>query len=142
MRILESLSNEFCLEHSQRLRPTVHEMIISEIKSRAVAIEASRPRVDQVQKLLKSSSMGKHLTGAQKNGKNGSFFGAEPGPMAKIQIAAQELLESVLALVLQILGKDLNSSKHSSGLFQYNFQLEYPLHYGPGSGRFWSLNPY
>jgi len=88
---------------SQRLRPTVHEMIISEIKSRAVAIEASRPRVDQVQKLLKSSSTGKHHTGSQKNGKNGSFFGAEPGPVAKIQIAAQELLESVLALVLQIL---------------------------------------
>lgn len=89
---------------SQRIRPTLHELITSEIKARAEAIEASRPRVDQVQKLLESSSMSKYLTSGQKKGKIGGSSIADAGRMAKLQTAAQELLESVLALVLQILG--------------------------------------
>ena len=89
---------------SQRIRPTLHELITSEIKARAAAIEASRPRVDQVQKLLEPSSMSKYLTSGQKKGKIGGSSIADAGRMVKLQTAAQELLESVLALVLQILG--------------------------------------
>lgn len=89
---------------SQRIRPTLHELITSEIRARAEAIEASRPRVDQVQKLLESGSMGKYFTSGQKKGKNGGPSIADAGRMAKLQTAAQELLQSVLLLVLQILG--------------------------------------
>ncbi|KAH9311649.1 hypothetical protein KI387_026684, partial [Taxus chinensis] len=34
----------------QRLRPTVHEIITSEMKAKAAALDASRPRIDQVSK--------------------------------------------------------------------------------------------
>lgn len=82
----------------------LHELIASEIRARAVAIEASRPRVDQVQKLLESGSNGKYFISGPKKGKNGSLSIADAERMAKLQTAAQELLESVLLLVLQILG--------------------------------------
>ena len=86
MKKLESLPNEFCLDHCQRLRPTEHVLIIGEIKSRAVAIEAARPRVDEAQNLVKFHQYGKKCQlAAQKNGEKASFFGAEPGPVAKIQ---------------------------------------------------------
>lgn len=81
----------------------LHELIASEIRARAVAIEASRPRVDQVQKLLESGSNGKYFISGQK-GKNGNLSFADAGRMEKLQTAARELLESVLLLVLQILG--------------------------------------
>lgn len=48
--------------------------------------------------------MSKYLTSGQKKGKIGDSSIADAGRMAKLQTAAQELLESVLALVLQILG--------------------------------------
>jgi exocyst complex component 4 len=91
---------------SQRLRPTVHEMITVEIKARAAAIEAARPRVDQVAKLLKGSSIGIYLS--QKNGRSGSLLSTGQmestlEPMGKAQTAAQELLQAVLELVTQIL---------------------------------------
>ncbi|XP_024391449.1 exocyst complex component SEC8 isoform X3 [Physcomitrium patens] len=88
---------------SQRIRSTLHELITSEIKARAVAIEASRPRIDEVQKILDSSVMCNYLTLVQKKGNDGSFSIANTEPVAKLQTAAQELLESVFALVLQIL---------------------------------------
>lgn len=91
---------------SQRIRSTLHELITSEIKARAVAIEASRPRIDEVQKILDSSVMCNYLTLVQKKGNDGSFSIANTEPVAKLQTAAQELLESVFALVLQILGTD------------------------------------
>lgn len=89
---------------SQRLRPTLHELITSEIKARAKAIEACRPRVDEAQKLLESSIMGKYSTSGQKKVKKEISSTADAGPMSKLQTAAQELLQSVLTLVLQILG--------------------------------------
>ncbi|KAG0618847.1 hypothetical protein M758_4G095100 [Ceratodon purpureus] len=107
---------------SQRIRPTLHELITSEIKARAEAIEASRPRVDQVQKLLESSSIRKYGASGQKKGKIGGSSIADAGRMAKLQTAAQELLESVLALVLQILenhvvvGQLMEVKEHSSQL--------------------------
>jgi len=91
---------------SQRLRPTVHDMITAEIKARAAAIEAARPRVDQVSKLLKGGSIGIYVT--QKNGKSGSLLitGQQEQtvePMGKAQTAARELLLSILDLVTHIL---------------------------------------
>ncbi|CAK9854978.1 unnamed protein product [Sphagnum jensenii] len=89
---------------SQRVRPAVHELITSEIKARAAAMEASRPRVDQVVKLLRSSSIGMYLVPKQRNGINGSSPVAEWGlPVGKAQTDAHELLESVLDLVSQVL---------------------------------------
>lgn len=97
---------------SQRLRPTVHDMITAEIKARAAAIEAARPRVDQVSKLLKGGSIGIYVT--QKNGKSGSLLitgQQEPTvePMGKAQTAARELLLSILDLVTHILGRSTKS---------------------------------
>ncbi|KAG0614993.1 hypothetical protein M758_5G006700 [Ceratodon purpureus] len=91
---------------SQRLRPTVHDMITAEIKARAAAIEAARPRVDEVSKLLKGGSIGIYLS--QKNGKNGSILitgQQEPTVelMGKAQTAARDLLLSILDLVTHIL---------------------------------------
>jgi exocyst complex component 4 len=86
------------------VRPAVHELITSEIKARAAAMEASRPRVDQVAKLLRSSSIGMYLAPKQRNGINGSSPVAEWGlPVGKAQTDAHELLESVLDLVSQVL---------------------------------------
>ncbi|KAL3692079.1 hypothetical protein R1sor_005730 [Riccia sorocarpa] len=104
---------------SQKLRPTLHELITAEIKARAAAAEASRPRVDQVSKVTggiaivskenrvvenavkrKESNNGNVLV--KTNGFSGS---TDPllGPMSKTQTAAQELLQSILSLVLRIL---------------------------------------
>ncbi|XP_073395601.1 exocyst complex component SEC8 isoform X2 [Physcomitrium patens] len=90
---------------SQRLRPTVHDMITAEIKARAAAIEAARPRVDEVSKLLKGGSIGVYLS---QNGKNGSILitgQQEPTVelMGKAQTAARDLLLSILDLVTHIL---------------------------------------
>jgi hypothetical protein len=94
------------------VRPAVHELITSEIKARAAAMEASRPRVDQVAKLLRSSSIGMYLAPKQRNGINGSSPVAEWGlPVGKAQTDAHELLESVLDLVSQVLGKNFMSLK-------------------------------
>ncbi|XP_024372095.1 exocyst complex component SEC8 isoform X2 [Physcomitrium patens] len=104
---------------SQRLRPTLHELITSEIKARAKAIEACRPRVDEAQKLLESSIMGKYSTSGQKKVKKEISSTADAGPMSKLQTAAQELLQSVLTLVLQILenhvvvGQLMEAKEHS-----------------------------
>ena len=98
---------------SQRLRPTVHDMITAEIKARAAAIEAARPRVDEVSKLLKGGSIGIYLS--QKNGKNGSILitgQQEPTVelMGKAQTAARDLLLSILDLVTHILGNSTPST--------------------------------
>lgn len=82
-------------------------MITAEIKARAAAIEAARPRVDQVSKLLKGSSIGIYVS--QKNGQSGSLLitgQVQPTlePMGKAQTAARELLQSILELVTHILG--------------------------------------
>ena len=88
-------------------------MITAEIKARAAAIEAARPRVDEVSKLLKGGSIGVYLS--QKNGKNGSILingQQEPTvePMGKAQTAARDLLLSILDLVTHILGNPIFSA--------------------------------
>ncbi|CAM6126948.1 unnamed protein product [Calypogeia fissa] len=102
---------------SQRLRPTLHELITAEIKARAAAADASRPRVDQVSKVtggLAPVFKGVDLLGRspKKDMKSGHVMNgngikgpvaSDVGPQSKAQIAAQELLESILDLVLRIL---------------------------------------
>jgi exocyst complex component 4 len=92
-------------------------LITAEIKARAAAAEASRPRVDQVSKVaggLAPVSKGTDLLSRspKKDNKNGLMITGnglkgppDVGPQSKAQVAAQELLESILDLVLRILGK-------------------------------------
>lgn len=87
-------------------------MITAEIKARAAAIEAARPRVDEVSKLLKGGSIGVYLS---QNGKNGSILitgQQEPTVelMGKAQTAARDLLLSILDLVTHILGNSIFST--------------------------------
>jgi exocyst complex component 4 len=109
--------------YSQKLRPTIHELIIAEIKARASAIDASRPRLDQISKRTNEAKSIKYPSGAGINlsevsSKNGNFVngnlgmtqltGALPplmGPLQSGQAAAQDLLESILGQVSKILGK-------------------------------------
>eukprot|EP00897_Mesotaenium_endlicherianum_P010606 jgi/Mesen1/9574/ME000065S09000 len=116
---------------SQRLRSTVRELIMSEIKARAIAAEAARPRMEQVTKT--SAAAGSPLPKAmqmpagspaktpgkkapqktpQKAGaaaaaaaaaaqKAGKFTPA--GPTGVAQTAAQELLESVMDMLIRVL---------------------------------------
>ncbi|BBN15064.1 exocyst complex component 4 [Marchantia polymorpha subsp. ruderalis] len=104
---------------SQRLRPTLHELITAEIKARAAAVEASRPRVDQVSKVTAGIALISKPNGVvgpalkQKDSKNGNIVVKANGtsgpvtplvgPMSKAQTAAQELLQSILSLALRIL---------------------------------------
>lgn len=107
---------------SQKLRPTIHELITSEIKARAAAIDASRPRLDQVLKtVINGPKSGRHVGGSGTSFKKppfrnetylkGSmesrpFSGAvtpSMGLMGAGQAAAQDLLESLLGHVSQIL---------------------------------------
>ncbi|KAL2621943.1 hypothetical protein R1flu_002148 [Riccia fluitans] len=104
---------------SQKLRPTLHDLITAEIKARAAAVEASRPRVDQVSKvtgamaLVAKENRVVENTPKRRESKNGNVLvkangtsgstDSLVGPMSKAQMAAQELLQSILALALRIL---------------------------------------
>ncbi|KAH9322495.1 hypothetical protein KI387_017134, partial [Taxus chinensis] len=105
---------------SQRLRPTVHEIITSEMKAKAAALDASRPRIDQVSKTTVvgwKHSEGGGLTSYKVPGKqkyqNGRIHIAATttvgpvspamAPRGPAQLAAQELLESILEIIIQIL---------------------------------------
>lgn len=105
---------------SQRLRPTVHEIITSEMKAKAEALDASRPRIDQVSKTtvlgLKHSEGGGfssyRSTGKQKyqNARSNVAAITNVGPVSlsmaprgPAQQAAQELLESILEIIVQLL---------------------------------------
>jgi hypothetical protein len=99
-------------------------MITAEIKARAAAIEAARPRVDQVSKLLKGGSIGIYVT--QKNGKSGSLLitGQQEQtvePMGKAQTAARELLLSILDLVTHILGRSTTSLPLYTSYYCWNY---------------------
>ena len=85
-------------------------MITVEIKARAAAIKAVRPRVDEVSKLLKGGSIGVYLS--QKNGSILINDQQEPTvePMGKAQTTARDLLLSILDLVTHILGNPIFSA--------------------------------
>eukprot|EP01018_Ginkgo_biloba_P010843 Gb_36536 [translate_table: standard] len=105
---------------SQRLRPTVHEIITSEIKAKAAALDASRPRIDQVSKTAvlglkhykgtglasyKGLVKSKHQNGRTLTAAQSAVGPVSPSmaPMGAAQVAAQELLESVLDMIIRIL---------------------------------------
>ncbi|KAI5072276.1 hypothetical protein GOP47_0012382 [Adiantum capillus-veneris] len=100
---------------SQKLRPTIHDLITAEIKARAAAIDASRPRLDQVLRTVvngvKHPSSFKRPLSSNEMAFKGSletrpFTGSvnpSVGPMGVGQVAAQDLLESILEHVSQVL---------------------------------------
>lgn len=108
---------------SQKLRPTIHELITSEIKARAAAIDASRPRLDQVSKTVSTGLKLSRTVGGvgtllkHTHVQNGVRLGrsltvgtalvtgpvASMGPLSMCQAAAQGLLESILGLVCHVL---------------------------------------
>lgn len=140
--------------NSQKLRPTIHELITSEIKARAAAIDASRPRLDQVLKtVINGPKSGRHVGGSGTSFKKpqfrnetyvkGSlesrpFSGAvtpSMGLMGAGQAAAQDLLESLLGHVSQILGNARSSSSALFIIFMFmssycmvSLVLRYPNH--------------
>eukprot|EP00249_Psilotum_nudum_P022594 c28576_g1_i2 orf=370-3636(+) len=132
---------------SQRLRPTIHEFITTEIKARAAAIEASRPRVDQVSKtavvgfsLPKANGLEtafKKKLSLSSRGPKGMTVGSTVpvvgpgtpsiGPMGMGQASAQELLESILGSVTHILENHIVVGELMEG--------KSAIHEGPGSPR-------
>ncbi|MCO5586381.1 hypothetical protein L7F22_040321 [Adiantum nelumboides] len=100
---------------SQKLRPTIHELVTAEIKVRAEAIDASRPRLDQVLRIVvngvKHPSSFRRPISSNERASKGSletrpFAGSVTpslGPVGVGQAAAQDLLESILGQVSQVL---------------------------------------
>lgn len=100
---------------------------MAEVKACAAALEASRPRVDQVSKTAAAGSAVPKVGGVVKYKKmsiekpyknkksNGDIFSRDSpvlgpvapsmGPMGMAQISAQELLEHILATVARVLGE-------------------------------------
>ena len=124
------------------MRPTIHELIIAEIKARASAIEVSRPRLDQISKNANGVKPSKYSSGAGisvtetpfenrifLNGNRGMRLstGALPpfmGPLQSGQAAARDLLESVLRQVSGVLGKISENEKLMFRMFpMFLFQL-------------------
>jgi exocyst complex component 4 len=94
---------------SQRLRPTLRELIADVIKSRAQAAERARPRVDSIPKTSAGGSPmllgGAHS--ATPHGPRGGFAGANlgggsaaGGPTGAVSVAAQQLLEEVFGVCI------------------------------------------
>lgn len=105
---------------SQKLRPAIHELITEEIKARAAAIDACRPRLDQVSRTVSAGSKinritvgagtfsPKHVHHSGGNAAVGCLLGTGPlgpfmGALGRGQAAAQEILESILGLILRVL---------------------------------------
>ncbi|XP_024537637.1 exocyst complex component SEC8 [Selaginella moellendorffii] len=95
---------------SQRLRQTVHDLIIEEIKAHAVAVDASRPRVG-VSKISVSHKNGVLTLGLKKvqDSKHAKKVRASSealtsiGPTGPGQTAARNLVEPVLAMLARVL---------------------------------------
>ncbi|KAJ7568516.1 hypothetical protein O6H91_01G036000 [Diphasiastrum complanatum] len=109
---------------SQRLRKTVHDLITNEIKVRAAAVDASRPRVDQVSKAVgtgplslkfnsghvqatpssvKQANRASRKSNASDTSTNLNAVPQYMGPIGSAQTAAQELVEAILILLAKIL---------------------------------------
>ncbi|KAH7315645.1 hypothetical protein KP509_21G058500 [Ceratopteris richardii] len=94
---------------SQKLRSTIHDLITSEIKTRAAAIDASRPRLDQVLRTVVSGRIhASSFQGAPTS--NGTILKGISGlvsssmsTMSPVQAAAQDLLDSILNQISQVL---------------------------------------
>ncbi|XP_039071941.1 exocyst complex component SEC8-like [Hibiscus syriacus] len=102
----------------QRLRPTIHEIITSKIKENAEFINSSRSEIDKANRIGNSSvhfikgHIESYWLPKQKrhNGMSlaGTLLAVSPvspvmAPTGKAQAAAKELLDSILATVVQII---------------------------------------
>ncbi|KAF9625142.1 hypothetical protein IFM89_019356 [Coptis chinensis] len=103
---------------SQRLRPTIHEIITSKIKAHAATVNSSRPGIGQA---ARTSSSGLHYIRGQQescrpqkqkriNGMllAGTVLAVSPvspvmAPLGAAQAAAKELLDSMLDSIIRIL---------------------------------------
>lgn len=109
--------------YSQRLRPTIHEIIASKIKSHAEHVNSLRYGICQT---ARTATAGLHFMKGQlesyqlpkqkrQNGISlaGTLLAVSPvssvmAPTGKAQAAAKELLDSVLETVVRIFGELLN----------------------------------
>ena len=105
---------------SQRLRPTIHEIITSKIKAHAEFLNSSRSSIGQglqagtgnlhfIKGQLESYQLPKHK---RKNGISiaGTLLAVSPvsplmAPGGKAQVAAKELLDSILDAVVRLFGE-------------------------------------
>lgn len=105
---------------SQRLRPTIHEIITSKIKAHAELLNSSRSSIGQgsragtgdlhfIKGQLESYQLPKQK---RKNGISiaGTLLAVSPvsplmAPGGKAQVAAKELLDSILDAVVRIFGE-------------------------------------
>lgn len=100
--------------YSQRLRPTIHEIIISKIKAQVEYVNSSRPGVGHA---ARTATTGLQYVRGQlpkekhKNGTSlvGSLLAVSPvspvmAPMGAAQSAAKELLDSILDAIVRIFG--------------------------------------
>lgn len=108
---------------SQRLRPTIHEIITSKIKNHAELVNSSRSGIGQapqsaatglhfVKRPLESYQLPKQK---QQNWISlaGALLAVSPvspamSPTGRAQAAAKELLDSILDSVVRIFGKELS----------------------------------
>lgn len=111
----------FCISFgdSQRLRPTIHEIITTKIKAYAERVNSSRPGMNQAAR--DSNTALYHLKGQlqsqlpkqkRQNGTSiaGTLLSVSPvspvmAPMGTAQAASKELLDSILDTVVRIFGK-------------------------------------
>lgn len=109
--------------NSQRLRPTIHEIITSKIKTHAELVNSSRSGIGQA---ARPASAGLHFMKGQlqsyqlpkqkrQNGisLSGTLLAVSPvspvmAPAGKAQAAAKELLDSILDTVVRIFGELLS----------------------------------
>lgn len=99
---------------SQRLRPTIHEIITSKIKAQAEHVNSSRPGVGRA---AKAAATGLQYVKGQlqkEQNKNGTSLGVSlmavrpvtpvMAPMGAAQCAAKELLDFILDTIVRIFG--------------------------------------
>lgn len=121
-RVMIDNHSMFCMfiGDSQRLRPTMHEIITTKIKAYAERVISSRPGMNHSAR--DSNTAVHHMKGQlqsyqlpKKKRQNGtSVIGTLPAvspvspvmaPMGTAQAAAKELLDSILDTVVRIFGK-------------------------------------
>lgn len=125
---------------SQRLRPTIHEIITSKIKAHAELINSSRSGISQA---AQTGTTGLHFMKGQlksyqlpkqkrQNGISlaGTLLAVSPvsavmAPMGKAQTTAKELLDSILDSVIRIFGTRMSCYIIISSTVKLNLAWEF-----------------
>lgn len=115
--------NFFFLD-SQRLRPTIHEIITAKIKAHAEHVNSSRPAIGQSARTATKGYQKGQLESYQlpkqkrQNGflLSGTLSAVSPvspvmAPMGTAQAAAKELLDSIMDTIVRIFGQIYNNTK-------------------------------